>query len=440
MVLPNENVTGGTMSNNDEMTIDERYKYLRKMQKRYKKAREQERSQLLDEMQEVTGYHRKHLLRLMHSKIVRKPRQRQRGRTYGVEVVHALQVIAESFDYPCAERLLHNLDWMAKHLEIHGELELCPSLIHQLENISVSTIRRILKGLSRDKPRLPRKNPKDANRYRRNVPTRRIPWNEQKPGFFEADLVHHCGVSPSGQYVHSLQMIDVATGWSERVAILGRSYLVMQDAFHRILSRLPFPVLEIHPDNGGEFFNAHLINFWEDTIQGVELSRSRPYFKNDNRFVEQKNSTEIRAYVGYDRLDTVDQTNLLNQLYDRLWIYYNLFQPVMRITEKNVVPSKNGSYRIKRRYDDAKTPFDRLSASNQLDPEERERLEQLRQDTNPRKLRSEIYHLLDELHRLPNASENHSEDVYHTLFELPESMKGEDISVTLSNDRTIYAG
>jgi hypothetical protein len=440
MVLPNENVTGGTMSNNDEMTIDERYKYLRKMQKRYKKAREKERSQLLDEMQEVTGYHRKHLLRLMHSKIVRKPRQIQRSRTYGVEVVYALQVIAESFDYPCAERLHHNLDWMAKHLEIHGELELSLSLIHQLEKISVSTIRRILKGLRRDKPRLPRKNPKDANRFRRNVPTRRIPWNEQKPGFFEADLVHHCGVSPSGQYVHSLQMIDVATGWSERVAILGRSYLVMQDAFQRILSRLPFPVLEIHPDNGGEFFNAHLINFWEDTIKGVELSRSRPYFKNDNRFVEQKNSTEIRAYVGYDRLDTVDQTNLLNQLYDKLWIYYNLFQPVMRITEKNVVPSKNGSHRIKRRYDDAKTPFDRLSESNQLGPEEHGRLEHLRHDTNPRKLRSEIYHLLDKLHRLPNAPENHSEDVYQTLFELPESMKGEDISVTLSNDRTIYVG
>jgi hypothetical protein len=438
MVLPNENVTGGTMSNNDEMTIDERYKYLRKMQKRYKKARGKERSELLDEMQEVTGYHRKYLLRLIHGKIVRKPRQRQRGRTYGVQVYHALQVIAESFDYPCAERLCHNLVWMAKHLEIHGELELSPSLIQQLEKISASTIRRILKGLRRDKPRLPRKNPKDANRYRRNVPTRRIPWNEQTPGHFEADLVHHCGVSASGQYAHTLQMIDVALGWSERVAILGRSYLVMQDAFKRILSRLPFPVLEIHPDNGGEFFSAHLINFWEDAITGLERSRSRPYFRNDNRFVEQKNSTEIRAYVGYDRLDTVDQINLLNQLYDKLWIYYNLFQPVMRLTEKIVVPSKNGVHRIKRRYDDAKTPFDRLSATSKFDPEEHRRLTKLRHDTNPRKLRSEIYHLLDELHRLPNASENHTEDVYHTLFELPESMKGEDISVTLSNDRTIY--
>jgi len=440
MVLPNENVTGGIMSINDQMTINERRKYLHKMQKRYKKASEKDRSKLLDEMQEITGLHRKSLLRLINRDLSRKPRRRQRGRTYGIEVHRALQVIAESFDYPCAERLRPNLVWMAKHLEVHGELDLSPTLIHQLGKISVSTIRRILKRLGRDKPRLPRKNPKDANRYRRNVPTRRIPWNEQTPGHFEADLVHHCGVSASGQYVHTLQMIDVATGWSERVAILGRSYLVMQDAFWRILSRLPFPVLEIHPDNGGEFFNAHLISFWEDTIKGAELSRSRPYFKNDNRFVEQKNSTEIRAYVGYDRLDTVDQTNLLNQLYDKLWLYYNLFQPVMRIKEKITVPTKNGVHRIKRRYDDAKTPFDRLCATGKLDPANCKLLEQLRQDTNPRKLRSEIYQHLDKLHRLPNASEKQSEDVYQTLFELPKSMKGEDISVTLSNDRTIYVG
>ena len=235
-------------------------------------------------------------------------------------------------------------------------------------------------------------------------------------------------------------MIDAATGWSERVAILGRSYLVMQDAFQRILSRLPFPVLEIHPDNGGEFFNAHLINFWQDNIKGVELSRSRPYFKNDNCFVEQKNASEIRAYIGHDRLDTVNQTNMLNQLYDKLWIYYNLFQPVMRISDKIMVPTKDGVHRIRRRYDDAKTPFDRLSATDKLDPVEHRCLKQLRKDTNPRKLRSDIYRLIDRLHRLPNATEKRNEDVYETLFEVPESMKGEDVSVTLSNDRTIYAG
>lgn len=438
MVLPNENVTGGIMSIEEKMTIHERRKYLRMMQKRYREASGKERSLLLDEMQKITGQHRKSLIRSMNQNLARKPRQRQRGRTYGIEIHRALQVIAESFDYPCAERLQPNLVWMARHLASHGELQLSPSLLGQLEKISVSTLRRIVKRLEQDKPKLPRKAPKDANRYRRNIPTRRIPWYEQVPGHFEADLVHHCGVSPSGQYAHTLQMVDVATGWSERVAILGRSYLAMQDAFQRILGRLPFPVLEIHPDNGGEFFNAHLIHFWGKVIKGVKLSRSRPYFKNDNRFVEQKNSTEIRAYVGDDRLDTVDQTNLLNQLYDQLWIYSNLFQPVMRLAEKKVIPSGSGSHHVRRHYDHARTPFDRLRATGKLDAATLDRLQQLRQSINPRNLREDIYHLIDHLHRLPCASENHSEDVYQTLFQQPVPMKGEDIPVTLSNDRTIF--
>jgi len=123
-------------------------------------------------------------------------------------------------------------------------------------------------------------------------------------------------------------MLDVATGWSELRAVLGRSYLVMEDVFRYILARIPFPLLELHPDNGSEFFNHHLLHFFKDIIPGVELSRSRPYHKNDNRSVEQKHSTLVRAYLGYDRLDTVAQTIAVNQLYDKIWVYYNLFQPV----------------------------------------------------------------------------------------------------------------
>jgi hypothetical protein len=186
---------------------------------------------------------------------------------------------------------------------------------------------------------------------------KRIPWDEAEPGHFEVDLVHHCGPSASGEYVHTLQMIDVTTGWSERVAVLGRSYRVMRAGFERCLERLPFPVLEIHPDNGSEFFprrgprgNHHLIRFFRDIIQDVDLSRSRPYQKNDNRNVEQKNSTLVRAYLGYDRLDTVEQTRLLNLLYDKMWLYYNFFQPVMHLTQKTVIPVEGRSARIKRRY------------------------------------------------------------------------------------------
>lgn len=405
------------MSAEEKMTIDERLKYLRQMKKRYQQANRQARSQLLDEMQAVTELHRKSLVRLLTGDLRRHPRRGERRRTYGIEVHNALRVLAESSDYVCAERLQPNLVWLAEHLAQHGELETTPALLAQLKRISVSTVRRIQRRLKQDQPRLPRKGPERANRVARAIPMQRIPWDEQQPGHFEVDLVHHSGPSASGHYVHTLQMVDVATGWSERVAVLGRAYVVMKDGFERILARLPFPVLEIHPDNGPEFLNDHLVRFWHDKVKGVQLSRSRPYEKNDNRFVEQKNDTLVRAYFGYARLDTIAHTNLLNQLYDRMWLYYNFFQPVMRLSEKTILPSNPGQHpRVKRRYDNAQTPCDRLLATEALSPGRLADLLALRAVTNPRQLRQEVYFRRDQLLDLPLADPQQTEDVYQTLL------------------------
>ncbi len=265
----------------------------------------------------------------------------------------------------------------------------------------------------------------------------RIPWNEQEPGHFEVDLVHHCGSTASGEYGCSLQMVDVATTWSERAAVLGRSYLVMKDAFLCILARLPFPVLEIHPDNGSEFFNHHMLRFWGEIVPGVRLSRSRPYHKNDNRFVEQKNSTLIRAYLGYERLDTVAQTLALNHLYDRLWLYNNFFQPVMRLDEKIIIPGGDGRpARVKCRYDDARTPFDRLCETDAITQEHREYLEALRDQTNPRQLRQEIYEWIDYIFSLPSAVPGVTEDVHLTLRAPYRLEIGGDPQFVFSFDRT----
>jgi hypothetical protein len=429
------------MADDEKMSIDERYKYLRTMQKRYKQSDQEGKKQLLDEMEAVTQQHRKSLIRLMGSPLERQARKRQRGRTYGPEVKHAVGVIAESLDHICAERLKPNLMWMAQHLAAHGELQTTPDLLDKLERVSVSTVRRLQSQQPRDRPRLPRKGPEQANRLAREIPAERIPWQLQEPGHFEVDLVHHCGISASGHYVHTLQMIDVATGWSERVALLGRSYRVVQDGFKRSLARLPFRVLEVHPDNGSEFLNHHLVRFWKDTVRIEHLSRSRAWHKNDNRFVEQKNDSLVRAYLGYDRLDTVEQTLLLNQLYDLMWLYYNFFQPVMRLAEKIVLPAVDGrGTRIKRRFDEARTPFDRLCATRKLDAHQRSHFQALRDQTNPRQLRQHIYALLDQLFALPNAPDGSTQDVYLTLFDPPQFTKGEPgpISpVTFSNDRTI---
>ncbi len=277
----------------------------------------------------MTGLHRKSLLRLIDGELARK----QRGKTYGAEVEAAIGKIAESLDYPCAERLKPNLVWMAEHLEAHGELHLTAEVRRQLETISVSSIRRRLPRAERATRRIAHRRGLSHQTFaqKQAIAMRRIDWAERLPGHFEVDLVHHCGLSADGQYVHTLQLLDVVTGWSECVAVLGRSYLVMQDGFERLLRRLPFEIRELHPDNGSEFLNAHLVRYWQDKVK-AELSRSRPYHKNDNRFVEENNFSLVRAYVGYRRLETVEQVRLLNQLYDKLWLYHNFFQPVMRLS------------------------------------------------------------------------------------------------------------
>jgi hypothetical protein len=229
-------------------------------------------------------------------------------------------------------------------------------------------------------------------------------------------------------------MIDVATGWSERRAVLGRSYLVMEDAFLYLLAHLPFPVLQIHPDNGGEFLNHHMLHFWGEIVQGVTLSRSRPYHKNDNPRVEQKNSSLVRAYLGYDRIDAVVQVLALNQLYDDLWLYNNLFQPVMHLAGKEVIREGDKTVRVKRLYDDARTPFDRLCETDTILPQHRQQLEAIRDATNPRRLRQHIYDAIETIFKLPGAVPGITENVHLTLAK--NQQKGDDELLDLAFDRT----
>ena len=403
------------MSHTERMNIDERRKYLRLVKPRYRKAGRKEKGQLLDEMMAVTGLERKTLIHLVNGSLERKPRSKERGKKYKASFDDALRVIYESFDYICADRLTPNLVWMAKHLETHHELETTAKLLAQLEEVSISTVERRLDLTRQDKPRLPRKKPRPRSKRLQEIPMLRLPWSIADPGHFETDLVHHSGPAVSGEYAYTLQMIDVATGWSERRAVLGRSYLVMEDAFRCFLVRLPFRVHQIHPDNGGEFMNHHMLRFWSNIVQGVKLSRSRPFHKDDNPRVEQKNSTLVRAYLGHDRFDSVAQVLALNTLYDKMWLYYNLFQPVMHLVEKEVIRENGERARVKRRYDEARTPFDRLCKTDAILPQHREQLKALRDATNPRRLRQEIYDDIEGIFKLPGAASGITENVHLTL-------------------------
>ena len=192
MVHSNENVTEGTMLAEERMTVDERRKYLCRMQKRYGSGDRQGRGKLLDEMEQVLGMHRKSLIRLLNAPTLsRQPRGKQRGREYGAQVDDAIRVIAESLDYICAERLTPILRQMAEHLGRFGEMRASAELVRQLERISIATVGRLLRRIRQDSYRLPRKGPERANQVAKDIPMGRIAWDEAEPGHFEVDLVHH---------------------------------------------------------------------------------------------------------------------------------------------------------------------------------------------------------------------------------------------------------
>jgi hypothetical protein len=382
------------MPNDVRMSIDERRKYLKLVKPRYNKAERKERGQILTEMGEVTGLHRKSLIRLMClSNLERSPKHKRiKMRRYGTSVAEVVRVVWESLDYVCAERLTPALLSTARHLVEWEELTLTPEVAEKLSSISRATVQRLLQRFQQDTPKLPRRKAQPPNQVLRNVPMERLSWDTCVPGNFETDLVHHCGPVAAGDYVHTLQLVDIATGWSERVAVLGRSQEVMVIGFRKVQKRLPFPIKHLHPDNGSEFFNDHLIRYFGEEITGLRLSRSRPYRKNDNRFVEQKNSTLVRAYIGYDRLDNGIQCAALNTLYDQLWLYYNLFQPVLHMVSKEVVDGK-----LRRKHDIAQTPYQRLLSSDILSLEQKRRLAELYTKTNPRQLRRDIYIAVEQL-------------------------------------------
>ncbi len=384
----------------EKMNIDERYTYLRIMQDRYLQADRALRAALLDEMEAVTELHRKHLLALLHSPdLSRQPRGRERGRIYGADVASAIAVVADALDWLCAERLQPTLRQTAEHLMGFGELEVPAEVLDKLERISIATVGRIL-GDIRPTERLPRAYPgrRADNKAQRAVPIAIIPWDITEPGHFEVDLVHHGLADEQGHLVCTLQCIDVLTGWSERFGIMGYEFEAIWQALQTFQRHCPIPIREIHSDNGGEFLNTALIACFGADKLNAQQTRGRPGYHNDNRFVEQKNSSLVRAYLGATPLHTYAQLRALQQLYEDMWLYYNFFQPVLRQIERRAVRRPNGTVSIKRDQDRARTPLERLlTAKPPISRATQERLLALHQRTNPLALKRRIHAQIEAL-------------------------------------------
>ena len=391
----------------DRMDIAERFKYLRLMKERYEMADRKTKGELLDEMAVVTGLNRKHLIVRMGSPgPYQQKRCRQRGREYGEDVEAAIVVIGDTMDWICAERLQPNLVEIASHLAKFDELILTTEVSEKLARMSLSTLRRSMQRVRPEGDLLPqvRRGRRRDSAIQAQVPVAIIPYDVPEPGHFEVDLVYHTRAGATGDLLCTLQFIDVLTGWSERFAVQGHTFEVIWRAVDAFRKTCPIPVREMHIDNGSEFLNPAFISHFGTDFQNASLTRSRPGHKNDNRFVEQKNSSLVRAYLGNLYLHTSQHLALLKPIYEDMRLYYNLYQPVLRQTERAAVVLPNGVCSIRRKQDQASTPLQRLLRARP--PISRARAEHLRQSydtTNPRELKRRIHARLRNLYRLADA-------------------------------------
>jgi IS30 family transposase len=393
----------------EKMNVNERFKYLRIMQERYVNATRKGKSALLSEMQMTTGLHRKHLTARMNSPDLRRHRRnRERSRTYGADVEYVVRMAADVQDWIGADRLQPALIETALNLENYRHVVLDSKIMAQLGTISVSTLRRMLKRIGRPAKGLPkvRRGRRADSVAQSQVPVSIIAWQQSEPGHFEMDLVHHTSDEQAGRFVCSVHFVDVKTGWSELIAILGFTFDQVWRALGVFRERCPIPVREIHTDNGPEFMNNAFVSQFGSAVFHNQLSRGRPGYKNDNRFVEQKNSSLVRAYVGRLTLNTPEQRDLLNALYADMWCYYNLFQPVVRQVSRRVAKGHDGLCRIVRTQDRAATPLDRLlRAKPPISRQKAEALVALRRGTDLFELNRRIHRQIGELAQLAQQEE-----------------------------------
>lgn len=352
---------------------------------RYLKAAKSGKARILDEFVAATGYHRKYAIRVLkHGRKATGLRKKGRRKEYQGEVVVALTRIWEICGRICSKRLKPYLPEIVAVLERHQELSLCAEVKSQLLRMSRSTIDRCLRPARFEEKRHGLSTTKPGTLLKKAIPIRTFAdWDDARPGFVEVDLVAHCGESVEGQFLNTLTTTDVSTGWTECVAVLHRSQQLVFAAIQTMRQRLPFALLGLDSDNGGEFINDLLYRYCQH--EQITFTRSRPYKKNDQAHVEQKNWSVVRHLIGYDRFETQAELQLLNSIYQDLRLYVNFFQPVLKLIGKEQVGKK-----VVKRYDEAATPYQRVLNAQLVDLKVKARLCHQYLQLNPVALRIEI--------------------------------------------------
>lgn len=382
------------------MSTTTKYEILQAMRAKYKKASRALKKQILNEFCSLCNYHRKHAVRLFNSppttNSVENLSKRGRKKVYHHPLI--LEVIRDIWvatNLPCSKRLKAIIPlW----LPFYTKHTLSDDIKKKLLSISPATIDRLMAKDRTKFGKLGLSTTKPGSLLKKHIPVKTGQWDEQKPGYLEADTVAHCGTSMAGMFAFTLNCVDIASGWTEQRACWGKGEKGVLEQIKNIEESLPFPIKGFDCDNGSEFLNWHLLKYLTRRKRPVDFSRSRPYKKNDNAHIENKNWTHVRQYLGYLRFDKPEIVYILNSLYTTEWnLYFNFFNPSVKLIQKERIGSK-----IVKKYDKPKTPFERLMNSDYIDPEIKLQLKKQFETLNPfvlqKKMKNKIKFIMNFIH------------------------------------------
>lgn len=376
-----------------------------KAKSRYSRAGKRHKTIILNEICALTDYDRKHLIKLLRDKRGCRNNSPGRKKRYGEELCEVLNSIWHSTGQMCSKRLAAVMEeWLGYYEKHHGGL--IDGLRQNLLTISPAQIDRLLKPYRISTDSWKRKGPKPGTVIRSKIPLRTGPWEEQRPGYLEVDTVAHCGGSMAGNFIWSITYTDIASGWTSLRSTWNRGQEGTVAQTSDVESTLPFKLLGFDCDNGPEFLNNHMYRYLKGRSRKIDFTRSRPYHKNDNAHVEQKNWTHVRQLLGYDRLGDPQLVALLNDLYRNAWEpLHNYFYPCAKLISKERIGS-----RYRKKYDKPKTPYQRLLDSDKISAAKKKKLRKAKSILDPFELRKLveqklkcIFDLLSEDGNLPVA-------------------------------------
>lgn len=410
--------------------------YLNAIHNRYHKVSKRLKHLILDEFCATTGLNRKYVIRKLGEDLSKRHRAGRRRRcAYGSQAISVLASVWEKAGYPCSVRLKALLVlWMPR---IKERFHINSALEEQLVSISARQIDRRLKDRKAQIRKRIYGRTKPGTLLKHHIPIRTDNWDIKTPGWTEVDTVSHSGNCAEGQFCYTVNQTDILTTWVESRAVLGKAEDKVVDALDEMAQALPFTLKGLDSDNGSEFINWHLWRYCKR--KKIQPFRGRPYKKDDNAHIEQKNWTHVRKLLGWDRYDTQDAADAMNDLYrNELRLFMNLFIPSIKLLRKERIGSK-----LKRVYEKPKTPFERVMESKMGTPQRVADLKKLRDILNPFDLSQAIENKLERIYKLANIRQSPSAAKAEQRKEMPFTKVEQKTMQTLSNvfpGLVIYAG